>query len=164
MDVLTFVINVGAALAMGVAIGIERQLRQHPAGLRTTALVCVGSALFVSLSILTGDTAGPSHMASYVVSGIGFLGGGVILREGMSVKGMNTAATLWCSAAIGVLAGSGLLLYALIATATVLALHICLRPFSHWLDSRVQKSFDVETAYKVQVLCLGKRKASFAPS
>ena len=157
MELLHFVMNIGAALGMGVAIGIERQIRQHPAGLRTTALVCVGSALFVSLTSLSGDTQGPAHMAAYVVSGIGFLGGGVILREGMSVKGMNTAATLWCGSAVGVLAGAGLLMYALVATVTILALHICLRPFSIWIDSRVkQTTLDVETAYKIQVVCQGR--------
>jgi putative Mg2+ transporter-C (MgtC) family protein len=152
---LSFLLNVGAALLMGVAIGIERQIRQHPAGLRTTALVCVGAALFVSLSILTDDKP-PIHMAAYVVSGIGFLGGGVILREGMNVKGMNTAATLWCSAAVGILAGAGLLSYAFGATLAVLILHIVLRPCSHWIDVRVKKFEDVDTAYKLQVVCQGK--------
>ena len=159
MELLHFVMNIGAALGMGVAIGIERQIRQHPAGLRTTALVCVGSALFVALTSLSGDAQGPAHMAAYVVSGIGFLGGGVILREGMTVKGMNTAATLWCSAAVGVLAGAGFLAHALVATATILALHICLRPVSIWIDARVkQTSLDVETAYKIQVICQGKEE------
>ena len=156
-NLLPFLENIGAALLMGVAIGLERQLRQHPAGLRTTALVCVGAALFVSLGVLTeGAVVGPPHMAAYVISGIGFLGGGVILREGLSVKGMNTAATLWCSAAIGVLAGAGLLLYALAGTVTILALHIGLRPVSDWIDRRQKKASDVETSYKIHVVCLGK--------
>jgi putative Mg2+ transporter-C (MgtC) family protein len=153
---LAFLLNVGSALLMGVAIGIERQIRQHPAGLRTNALVCVGAALFVSLSVYSDDKQGPTHMASYVVSGIGFLGGGVILREGMNVKGMNTAATLWCSGAIGTLAGAGLLSYAFAATLAVLILHIVLRPCSHWIDVRVKKFEDVDTAYKLQVVCQGK--------
>jgi len=158
MNLLTFVENVGAALVMGVAIGLERQIRQHPAGLRTTALVCVGAALFVSLSALTEDKPDPVRMATYVVSGIGFLGGGVILREGMNVKGMNTAATLWCSGAIGAIAGSGQLLYALAGTVIVLSLHICLRPVSNWIDARQKKAIDVDTAYKLQVVCQGKEE------
>jgi putative Mg2+ transporter-C (MgtC) family protein len=153
---LAFLLNIGTALGLGVAIGIERQIRQHPAGLRTNALVCVGAALFVSLSALTADPAGPTHMATYVVSGIGFLGGGVILREGMTVKGMNTAATLWCSAAVGTMAGAGLYLYALVATLLILGLHICLRPCSHWIDVRLKKFDDVDTGYRLQVVCQGR--------
>src|SRR5262245_50173167 len=95
---------------MGVAIGLERQFRQHTAGLRTNALVCVGAALFVSLSRFISPDTSPTRVAAQVVSGIGFLGGGVILREGFNVRGMNTAATLWCSAAVGTLAGAGLLI------------------------------------------------------
>jgi putative Mg2+ transporter-C (MgtC) family protein len=154
-----FLLNLGTALVLGLVIGVERQLRQHPAGLRTNALVCVGSALFVSLSPLTNDPAGPTHMATYVVAGIGFLGGGVILREGMNVKGMNTAATLWCSAAIGAMAGAGQLVYAVASTAVVLTLHICLRPVSNWIDARQKHAANVETAYKIQVVCQGHDEA-----
>src|SRR5277367_6021962 len=107
LDFPIFARNVGVALLMGFAIGLERQFRQHPAGLRTNSLVCIGAALFVSLSRLITPESSPTRVAAQVVSGIGFLGGGVILREGWNVKGMNTAATLWCSAAVGTLAGSG---------------------------------------------------------
>ncbi len=75
-----FILNTSAALGMGVLIGLERQWRQHPAGLRTNALVALGAALFVSLARLMEDHGNPTRMASYVVSGLGFLGGGVILR------------------------------------------------------------------------------------
>jgi putative Mg2+ transporter-C (MgtC) family protein len=153
VTLIHFVFNIGAALLMGVAIGLERQFRQHTAGLRTNALVCVGAALFVSLSNLMGDTNSPTRMASYVVSGIGFLGGGVILREGLSVKGMNTAATLWCTAAVGTLAGSGFPLHGLIGTLTVLALHLGLRPVAQRIDARLKTAIDVETLYRVRVVC-----------
>src|SRR5580698_1690414 len=106
MDIVHFIFNIGVALLMGIAIGMERQIQQHVAGLRTNALVCVGAALFVSLSKLMGDHNSPTRIASYIVSGIGFLGGGVILRDGLNVKGINTAATLWCTGAIGTLAGA----------------------------------------------------------
>jgi putative Mg2+ transporter-C (MgtC) family protein len=159
MNLVTFLENIGAALLLGVVIGLERQIHQHPAGLRTTALVCVGAALFVSLPALTEDKPDPVRMASYVVTGIGFLGGGVILREGMNVKGMNTAATLWCSGAIGALAGAGQLLYALSATVIIVALHICLRPISNWIDARQKKALDVDTSYKLHVVCQGKEEA-----
>jgi putative Mg2+ transporter-C (MgtC) family protein len=148
-----FVFNVGAALVMGLAIGLERQFRQHPAGLRTNALVSVGAALFVSLSRLMGDHDSPTRIASYIVSGIGFLGGGVILREGMNVRGMNTAATLWCTAAIGTLAGAGFPLHGLVGTLTILALHITLRPLAQRIDAQMKTAVDVETIYQMRVVC-----------
>src|SRR5580700_10379569 len=123
-----FVGNIVAALSMGMAVGLERQWRSHPAGLRTNALVALGAALFVSLSVLMNDTNSPTRIASYVVSGLGFLGGGVILRDGLNVKGLNTAATLWCSGAVGTLSGAGFPLEALTGTAAILAVHLGLRP------------------------------------
>src|SRR5471030_623363 len=106
MQVLDFLVRILIALGLGVVIGIERQLGQHPAGVRTNALVCLGAALFVSLSLgVAQDSA--TRIAAQVVSGIGFICGGAILREGITVRGMNTAATLWCTAAIGTLVGFG---------------------------------------------------------
>lgn len=153
MDKLDFTWRILVALILGVAIGLERQYRQHPAGLRTNALVCVGAAMFVSLSQLMGDESSPTRVASYVVSGVGFLGGGVILREGMNVKGMATAATLWCSAAVGTLAGSGHKAHALIGAAIVLLLHLTLRPVSYWINSRLQSAINVEVSYRIRVIC-----------
>lgn len=157
MPFLHFTVNVGAALLLGVAIGLERQWRQHPAGLRTNALVSVGAALFVSLSGLftASGTEGvdPTRIASYVVSGIGFLGGGVILREGLNVKGMATAATLWCSAAVGTLAGAGFGWYALIGTGFLIGVHLALRPVALWIDARRKTATDVETSYRMRVTC-----------
>ena len=150
---LTFAINIGAAFLMGVAIGVERQFGQHPAGVRTNTLVCVGAALFVSLSTLVVHDGDPTRIAGQVVSGIGFLGGGVILREGLSVRGMNTAATLWCSAAVGTLAGAGLLVEALIATSTILIVHILLKPVVHLIDERVKVTGKAETCYRFHVVC-----------
>src|SRR4051812_29524747 len=104
MDTLTFFLHAAAVALMGAVIGLERQWRlQHTAGMRTNALVALGADLFVSIPHLMGSTPGPTHLAGQVATGVGFLGGGVILREGLTVRGMNTAATLWCSAAIGAL-------------------------------------------------------------
>jgi putative Mg2+ transporter-C (MgtC) family protein len=153
MSTLDFTLHIAVALVLGVSIGLERQFRQHPAGLRTNALVCVGAALFVSLSALMDDKSSPTRIASYVVSGVGFLGGGVILREGMNVKGMNTAATLWCSAAVGALTGAGFLLNALIGTLGILFLHVTLRPLSHWVDTHRKLAIDVEVSYRIHVVC-----------
>jgi len=158
MDFFRFALNVGAALLMGVAIGLERQFRQHPAGLRTNALVCVGAALFVSLSRLVAPESSPTRVAAQVVSGIGFLGGGVILREGLTVKGMNTAATLWCSAAVGTLAGAGFPLHGLLGTATVLLLHLGLRPVARRIDARLKTAVDVETLYRIRIVCQEKQE------
>jgi putative Mg2+ transporter-C (MgtC) family protein len=152
MDPLAFAINIGAAFLMGGAIGVERQFGQHPAGLRTNILVCVGAAIFVSLSLMMDHVADPTRIAGQVASGIGFLGGGVILREGFTVRGMNTAATLWCTAAIGTLAGGGLVLHALIATTTVLVALIILRPLSSWIDNRAKIIGKVETSYRFRVV------------
>ncbi len=153
MDTLHFALRIAVALVLGVVIGLERQFRQHPAGLRTNALVSVGAALFVSLTHLIGDRDSPTRIASYIVSGVGFLGGGVILREGMNVKGMATAATLWCSAAIGTLSGAGYPLHAVIGTGFVLLLHLGLRPIARWIDARVRMAVNVEIAYRMRVIC-----------
>ena len=152
MELLQFATQVGAALLMGSALGLERQFRGHPAGLRTNTLVCVGAALFVSLSHLLGDRDSPTRVASYIVSGIGFLGGGVILREGFNVRGMNTAATLWCTAAVGTLAGAGFPAHALVGTLTVLAVHLGMRPVGHWVDARRKMAVDVEVGYRIRVV------------
>jgi putative Mg2+ transporter-C (MgtC) family protein len=97
---------------------VEREIRQKPAGLRTNILIALGSALLVAVSIAFGHEGGtPDRIAAQVVTGIGFLGGGAILRSGKSVHGMTTAATIWVNAAVGMAAGAGLY-----ATATVIAL------------------------------------------
>jgi putative Mg2+ transporter-C (MgtC) family protein len=150
---LTFLLNIAVALALGIAIGFERQWRQHQAGLRTNALVALGAALFVSLSRLMGDEGSPTRIASYIVSGLGFLGAGVILRDGLNVKGMNTAATLWCTGAVGTLAGAGFPLEAIAGTAAVLTVHLGLRPVVSWIDARTKMMTDVETYYRLRVTC-----------
>src|SRR5580658_28648 len=106
---LQFCANLIVALVLGAVIGVERQWRQRMAGLRTNALVSLGAALFVLFGLLMSRNPGiaPTRIAAYVVSGVGFLGAGVILRDGVNVRGMNTAATIWCSSAVGVLAGGG---------------------------------------------------------
>jgi putative Mg2+ transporter-C (MgtC) family protein len=148
-----FALNTGAALLMGVAIGAERQWRQHTAGLRTNALVALGAALFVGLSALIDREASPTRIAAQVVSELGFLGGGVILREGLNVRGLNTAATIWCSGAVGSLAGAGFPLEALAGTFSVLFIHLGLRPLARWIDARAKTATDVETVYRLRVEC-----------
>jgi putative Mg2+ transporter-C (MgtC) family protein len=151
LDLPGFAGNVALALALGILIGLERQWRQHPAGLRTTALVAIGATLFVSLSRLVPGDASPTRIAAYVVSGIGFLGGGVIIKEGANVRGVTTAATLWCSAAVGTLAGLGFGLHAAIGTAVVLLVVMGLRPVSKGLDILRVRSEGVPGEYRVRV-------------
>jgi putative Mg2+ transporter-C (MgtC) family protein len=153
MELLAFAANVGVALLLGVVIGLERQFRNHPAGLRTSALVCVGAALFVSMVHLLHDTNSPTRIPSYIVSGIGFLGGGVILREGFNVRGMNSAATLWCTAAVGALSGAGFPGHAALGALVVLSVHLFLRPLGRWVDARRKTAPDVETSYRFHVTC-----------
>src|SRR4051812_7326761 len=117
------------AVVLGAAIGIERQLRRHPAGLHTNALVALGAAAYVIAGVLVGDASGPARVVGQVVTGVGFLCAGLIWHEGVTVRGINTAATVWCSCAVGVLAGLGMLWWAaLVALAVILAnivLHFC---------------------------------------
>jgi putative Mg2+ transporter-C (MgtC) family protein len=146
-----FAIRLGLALILGSLIGGERQWRHRTAGLRTHALVAAGAAMFVMLAALTAGTTDASfRLAGQVVSGIGFLGAGVILRHGASVTGLNTAATLWCSAAIGTLAGYGMYESAIIGTIGVIAAHIGLRPVGRAINRRTCTS-DVEITYLFRV-------------
>jgi putative Mg2+ transporter-C (MgtC) family protein len=124
-----FAIRLGLALILGASIGAERQWRQRMAGLRTNALVAAGAGMFVMLTALTTRPSDDSfRIAGQVVSGIGFLGAGVILRNGLNISGLNTAATLWCSAAIGTLAGYGMYGSAATGAIAVLAANVGLRP------------------------------------
>ena len=104
--VFPYMTHLLAAMLLGALIGAERQWRQRMAGLRTNALVATGAAVFI-LSAMSASPDSPGRIAAQIVSGIGFLGAGVIMRDGMNVRGLNTAATLWCSAGIGVLCGLG---------------------------------------------------------
>ena len=121
-------LNLFVAASLGAAIGLERQWRQRLAGLRTNTLVALGAAIVVTYSRIVLDDEGAARMAAQVVSGIGFLGAGVIFKEGLNVRGLNTAATLWCSAAVGLLAGEGFALFGLLAAALVIGANTVLRP------------------------------------
>jgi len=156
LSIAEFALRLGVGVGCGALIGIERQWQARRAGLRTNALVATGATLFVLYSVVTNDTS-PTRVASYVVSGVGFLGGGVILREGFNVHGLNTAATLWCSAAVGVLAASGHFLFTAIATGTILAVHLLGRPLGHLIDrDNVVEEDEDDQPYQVQVICRPK--------
>jgi putative Mg2+ transporter-C (MgtC) family protein len=150
---IEFTLRVACAFILGTVIGLERQWRQRAAGLRTNVLVALGSALFVLLGSMIPGESSPTRVAAQIVSGIGFLGGGVILREGVNVRGLNTAGTLWCSAAIGTLTGFGLLLEAAIGAGAVLGANVLLRRLAQWVDRRSPSPTEVETSYQVRAIC-----------
>jgi putative Mg2+ transporter-C (MgtC) family protein len=151
--------NLGVALALGAAIGFERQWRQRLAGLRTNTLVALGAATFVVFeSIFPGD-GGPTRVAAQVVSGIGFLGAGIIFREGLNVRGLNTAATLWCSAAIGILAGAGAWPHATLAATLVVGVNLLLRPLVQRISRQPLTSVELPGGYIVNVVCKGEQEA-----
>jgi putative Mg2+ transporter-C (MgtC) family protein len=127
-DFLDTLVSLAAAFVLGTLIGAERQYRLRTAGLRTNVLVAVSAAAFVDLAMQLADADGAVRVIAYVVSGIGFLGAGVIMKEGMNVRGLNTAATLWGSAAVGCCAGADMLAQAVTLTAFVLAGNTLLRP------------------------------------
>ncbi|HWE91318.1 MAG TPA: MgtC/SapB family protein [Pseudonocardiaceae bacterium] len=142
MNTLEMLARIGAGVGLGALIGFERQYRARMAGLRTNALVAVGATLFVLLSaqgfnaLPTSHDADPTRVAAQIVSGIGFLGAGVILRDGLNVRGLNTAATLWCSAAVGALCGTGQFTVAAAGTVVVLIANVVLRRVGRAVDHR----------------------------
>src|SRR5882762_3736580 len=127
-DFLDTLVSLSAAFVLGTLIGAERQYRLRSAGLRTNVLVAVGAAAFVDLAMHLADADGAVRVIAYVVSGIGFLGAGVIMKQGMDVRGLNTAATLWASAAVGSCAGADMIAQAAALTAFVIAGNTLLRP------------------------------------
>jgi putative Mg2+ transporter-C (MgtC) family protein len=140
--------RLAVAAALGGAIGFERELREREAGLRTHMLVCVGSALFTIVSaygfrefLASGEPvirADPTRIAAQIVTGIGFLGAGAIIRYGLSIRGLTTAATLWVVAAIGIAAGAGYHSAALFTTVITLFSLWPLRIFAHRLFERIR--------------------------
>ena len=152
-------VNLFVALACGAVIGSERQIRQRMAGLRTNALVALGAAAFVTFSALYPDEVSPTRVAAQVVSGIGFLGAGIIFRDGFTVHGLNTAATLWCSAAVGMMAGAGAWPYALVLTLLVVFINLGLRPLVRWLKRRTMAGQPVLRQYRVSVTASTAREA-----
>ena len=131
---LPFLVRCGVAALCGGLIGLERELKQKPAGFRTNILICVGSAMYMAIGVLLLPSAhavsgfDPTRIAAQVVTGIGFLGAGCILQQGLRVTGLTTAATIWVVAAIGLVAGSGFPLLAVMVALLVLATLAVLEP------------------------------------
>jgi putative Mg2+ transporter-C (MgtC) family protein len=129
------------AAGLGAVIGLERESRRKPAGLRTNILIAVGSALFTITSIQLAEIGGtPDRIAAGIVTGMGFLGGGAILRSGISVKGMTTAATIGGNAAVGMAAGAGEYALAAMATAVTLVVLAVLPPIEAFVERRAGRT------------------------
>lgn len=146
-------ISLATAFLLGGLIGIERQYRQRTAGLRTNVLVALGAAAFVDLANRLQGHEGAIHVTAYVISGIGFLGAGVIMKGEGSVRGLNTAATLWGAAAVGACAGGDLIAEALMTACFVLAGNTLLRPLVNWINRRPIDDAGSEVTYTVCVIC-----------
>jgi putative Mg2+ transporter-C (MgtC) family protein len=152
-------LNLAFATLLGAGIGFERQWRQRMAGLRTNTLVAIGAASFVIFAGLIPGETSPTRMAAQVVSGIGFLGAGIIFREGLHVTGLNTAATLWCSAAVGLLAGSGHAPEAALTTGFVILVNLLLRPLVKLINRQPIMQSETDFHYRVRVVCRSPEEA-----
>jgi putative Mg2+ transporter-C (MgtC) family protein len=137
---IPFLVRCGAAAFCGGLLGIEREFKGKAAGFRTNILICVGACIYTLAGILlvgTGEASDAGRIAAQVVTGIGFLGAGVILQSGGHVTGLTTAATIWVVAAIGVTAGAGFPIVALLATLLAVGTLVALTPIERrYLDHR----------------------------
>jgi len=142
MQLDMYVTRIGAAVFFGIAIGFERQMTGHLAGIQTNALVCLGASIF-HLTTFLYPQSDPTRVAAQIVTGVGFLGSGIIFKEGLNVKGINTAATIWCTAAVGILAGAGNILEAALASCVVIVTNIIFQRsdilIQQWKNKRKQR-------------------------
>jgi putative Mg2+ transporter-C (MgtC) family protein len=150
-EFLNTAVSLLVALLLGTLIGAERQYRQRTAGLRTNALVALGASAFVDLGMALNGKAGAAQVLAYVASGVGFLGAGVIIKEGMNIRGLNTAATIWCSAATGAFAGADHAAEAVLLAALVLAGNTFLRPLVALIERAPIDERATEAVFEVHV-------------
>ncbi len=152
LTLVEFLMRLGVAAILGSAIGFERQWRQRSAGLQTSSLVAIGAALFTLLDI-TVNAGDSTRIIAGIVTGVGFIGGGVILRTGLGISGVNTAATIWASAAVGALAGFGLWREATLGAGAIIFLNLVLGPFAEAINVRAHTRQGGETIYKLEITC-----------
>ena len=150
-DFLDSLVSLFGAFILGALIGAERQYRQRGGGLRTHVLVSVGAATFVDIGMHLNGNAGATQIIAYVVSGVGFLGAGVIMKQGSNVWGLNTAATLWCSAAVGACTGADLAFEAIALTCFVLAGNTLLRPLVNAINRAPVDQGATEAIHEVRI-------------
>jgi putative Mg2+ transporter-C (MgtC) family protein len=152
IEFFDFFLRIIVAMLCGFGLGFERQWINRAAGIQTNVLVCSGACIFILASYFVsyeGQTA--SRIAAQIVSGVGFLGAGMIFRDGVTTHGINTAATIWCAAATGVLCGMGLMPYALGLTFLLVIGNVAFRKFDHiisknrkWMDLRVMRTYEIQ--------------------
>src|ERR1700731_5467154 len=141
MPAVELLVRVGLATVLGLAIGVERQWRSRMAGLQNMALVSMGSALYVILGAYGFNRdVDPTRVIAQIVTGVGFLGAGVIMKQGSSVTGLNTAATLWATAAVGALAGAWMWREAIVGAGIIIAGNTFLYPLAARMDRAVGKT------------------------
>jgi putative Mg2+ transporter-C (MgtC) family protein len=157
--VLEFFVRGLVAVILGSLIGFERQWTRHPAGI-TNILVCIGSFFFTSFSFIfindsqLKDIRDVTRVAAQVVAGIGFLGAGVIMRQGLNIRGLNTAATIWCSGSIGVLCAYGNVWLPIIGTVFILIVNVGLHPIARRIrESRTGKAEKEEQEGLIRIVC-----------
>jgi len=159
-EFLNTFISLSVALLLGTAIGAERQYRQRTAGLRTNALVALGASAFVDLGMRLNGNPGATQVLAYVASGVGFLGAGVILKEGMNIRGLNTAATIWCSAVTGAFAGADHPAEAVLLAAFVLGGNTFLRPLVTFIERAPIDESATEAIFEVRVTVVEAKRDS----
>jgi len=160
VSLLDTLVSLLLAFVLGTLIGAERQYRQRTAGLRTNALVALAAAAFVDIALRLAGADGAARVISYVVSGVGFLGAGVIMKEGMNVRGLNTAATLWASAAVGACAGIDMGAEAALVTVLVIGGNTLLRPLAAAIDRIPIDNKASEAVYEVRIVTDPKHAAA----
>lgn len=146
-----FVLRISLSLALGFLIGLERQLTGHPAGIRINVLICIGSSFFTLFPILYGSDQ-VFRVGSNIISGVGFLCSGVIFKDRGTVRGMNTAATLWCTAAIGILASTGMHVFAITAAVILIVSNLILSPLARKLN-QIPIGDESEKQYRISITC-----------
>lgn len=151
MTYMDFFIRISLSLSLGFLIGLERQLTGHSAGIRINVLICMGTSFFTLFPMLY-DSDQVFRVGSSIISGIGFLCSGVIFKDSASVRGMNTAATLWCTAAIGILASTGMFIPAVGAAGILIVSNLILRPLVRKLNP-ITTGDESEKQYRISVIC-----------
>ena len=146
-----FVLRNSLSLALGFLIELERQLTGHPAGIRINVLICMGTSFFTLFPMLYGPDQ-VFRVGSSIISGVGFLCSGVIFKDSGTVRGMNTAATLWCTAAIGILASTGMYAMAITAAGILIASNSILRPLARKMNP-ITAGDEFEKQYRISVIC-----------
>ena len=151
MNYETMLQRILLSLILGFIIGLERQLTHHPAGIRINVLICMGTCFFTLFPLSYGSDQ-VFRVGASIISGVGFLCSGVIFKDNATVKGINTAATLWCTAAIGLLASTGNVVIALTATLCLVLSNLILRPIARKITP-ITLSEDSEREYKISITC-----------